>query len=231
MFTWRNCNGTSSIATLAVTHDALALLAADATNYRDVVVGGLLIVGVLGDGDPDLTTLLSGTEDVRCPVPNLTTFFTPEAPILDANTSIVDIVLGGGGTTLPCVGTRGVGIRSSKNLLCARITLQRNNHVLGSRIIGTADSHHITQLVLNSDTTSTGLTQVLGIRASKGEETVLAEKPTVTLTRSRLFCRPLTLAEPRGASVRTKSALFTNTLVIKVSAVILNTRPSVLRVP
>jgi len=32
--------------------------------YRDVVVGGLAVVGVLGDGDPDLITLLSGTEDL-----------------------------------------------------------------------------------------------------------------------------------------------------------------------
>jgi len=38
--------------------------AEDRVTYRDVVVGGLAVVGVLGDGDPDLITLLSGTEDL-----------------------------------------------------------------------------------------------------------------------------------------------------------------------
>lgn len=130
---WCTGLGSSGAASWGGEFAVFVLADAVTTDDLNIEVEGPVVELVRADGQPHHAFVLSGTEDHWWPVTNTLSRLPPSTTILDTNTSIVDVVLGGGGQSPPCVWDGRV--RDSQGLDGTGSASQRNDHILRSCIL------------------------------------------------------------------------------------------------
>ena len=199
-----SCNGTVGVVELAGLVAALiAEVVSDELDIEVEFLGGGR--GVREDGEELSGAGVADTQVDGSPVTDGLGTVTPLATLLGGDTLGVNVVLGGGGLTLPV--EVGVAIGASQGVGVAGGSGERNSLGLGTGVVGTADSNISGHLVLDVDTANTSDTELLVLLVGEVELAVLALKTTNGLTGGALSGGPLRLLVTSRASVRAHSTV------------------------
>jgi hypothetical protein len=104
---------------------------------------------------------------------------------------------------------RGFGLWAGQLKGGSRSRKERNDHVLRSWVIGTANWDSLAELVLDINIASTLLAKSFRVAVGLVKLSILAKQATVGLTTSGLHLGPLRLGVAWWASIRAKTALLT----------------------
>lgn len=175
---------------------AAEVFAGDLDVVVELLAGGR---AVLEEREP-LAVVLTDTHVEGSPVTNGLAAVTPLATLAGGNTLGVDVVLGRGGLAFPAEVL--VAVRAGQGLQVVVAKRQRNGLGLGTRVVSTADSNLLANIVLDVDTTNTLHAQLLG-HAGVGQVklAVLALETSNGLTSLTLGAGPLGLLVTSRARV------------------------------
>lgn len=167
----------------------------------EVGAGGGL---VLEHGQPGGAGRVADTKVHGGPVADGLGAVTPLAALLVGDTLVVDVVLSGGGLTLPL--EVGVAVGAGQGMGLTSKSVERNGLGLGTGVVGTANGDLVAELVADVDTASAGNAESVVGRVGEVELAVLALQTTNRLASSALSGGPLGLLVAGRAGVRAHSA-------------------------
>lgn len=197
--TVRTRTGILTVLVLARANNIGALQA----DNLDVVVGGSPVVGVRNQRKISQTASSTSTENDGGPVTDTRTLSTPDAALLNRDTSVVDVVLRRSLTTLPSE----VLVRVDNGAASIGLRLQPSGtvHVLRARVVSTTNGDALVNLGkearANVILLLVPLTQSLLVRVSAVQLTTTAFETTNSGTRTGLVGGPLGLGHTSGTRV------------------------------
>lgn len=142
----------------------------------DVEVWSFFVVWVRNDGQVSDTIGVTSTQDNWGPVTDTGAIGTPDTTVLYRNTSVVDVVLSRGLLTLPLV--VGVLLDDVDWFGGTGANDGGDDHVLGTWVIGTANSDGAGNLVDGLGGPLAFFTQAVGVSVGTVQLTVLTVQPT-----------------------------------------------------
>ncbi|KAH3664797.1 hypothetical protein OGATHE_003612 [Ogataea polymorpha] len=187
----------------AVTVDSRAVGGLD----LDVVVWSILVVRVWNQRQIGVAVGVARSNNQRSPVTNTRRRVTPDTSVLDRDTGIVNVVLSRSLASLPVVVV--VLIDNTQWSLSTGLQQGWNNHVLGTWVVGSAESNILVDAGLNVATVVTPLTQVVGVGVRFVEVSVFAVETTDRLTVGWLGGWVLGFRHTCLTSVRTVESVLT----------------------
>ncbi|KAI6754381.1 hypothetical protein HG530_012895 [Fusarium avenaceum] len=193
----------SALAPHAVDVGALALFLSIELDLNVEVELGSASGRVLEDRDVGVAIFsLANTKDNRRPITGILTLgAVPDTSILNAVALLVDVVLSGGAAAVPVVVLLLVRVANADG--AASLGNSGDNHVLGSGVISSAGDNILVKIVLDGDTSHSGLAEGLVTVTGQLKLAVLvAVEATNGLLGSTLSGGPLAIAVDGSVDLR-----------------------------
>lgn len=155
----------------------------------DVKVCGRVVIWVRDDGEVGDAVDVAGAKVEGSPVSDSGAGGSPNAAVSLGDASVVDIVLGGGGFSLPVVVV--ILVDYGERLGGAGLDNGRDDHIFGAGIIGSADGNDVIEL--GDDVSGAGAPSAEGgkVLVCAVEFTILAEEAAYGFTSCGLISGPL----------------------------------------